>query len=57
MSESEVAAAIGAVLAGREIPAGLTQEEAVAELLMKLPDPPEPEAAREAVRMVLSENG
>ena len=53
MSESEVAAAIAAVLAGREV-AGLSQEEAVAELLMKLPDPPEPEAAIEAARLVLA---
>jgi hypothetical protein len=52
-----LAAAIAAVLAGHEIPAGISQQEAVAELLMKLPDPPEPEAAREAARMVLEADG
>jgi hypothetical protein len=57
VTEDEVAAAIAAVLAGHEIPAGISQQEAVAELLMKLPDPPEPEAAREAARMVLEADG
>ena len=54
-TEDEVAAAIAHILSGEATLRGLTPEEAVAELLMKLPDPPEPEAAIEAARMVLAD--
>ena len=50
-TESEITAAIAAVLAGEKLPEGMTPEAAVTELLM-LADVEE-EAAREAARLVV----
>lgn len=54
VSGDEVAAAIAAVLAGEPLREGVSREKAIADLLMQLPDPPEPEAAAEAARLLLT---
>jgi hypothetical protein len=51
-SEAEVAAAIAKVLHPEWAGEDNSRESVIRELLMFLPNPPEPEAAREAARML-----
>lgn len=53
ITEGDVAAAIALVLEGFGESQGWDKEQAIKRLLMKLPDPPEPEAASEAARMIV----